>query len=96
VSKFPEVKRDLSLVIDKKVTFEEILQLANKESKRLIKKINVFSVYEGENIGANKKSYALSFILQDDNKTLNDKTIDKTMNGLINSFEKNIGALIRK
>ncbi|WP_109831137.1 phenylalanine--tRNA ligase subunit beta [Reichenbachiella versicolor] len=96
VSKFPEVRRDLSLVIDKNVTFKEIMEIAKKESKRLVKRINVFSVYEGENIGEGKKSYALSFILQDDNKTLNDKTIDKTMKSLISSFENNIGALIRK
>ncbi|MFY0624972.1 MAG: phenylalanine--tRNA ligase subunit beta [Reichenbachiella sp.] len=96
VSKFPEVRRDLSLVIDKSVTFNEILVLANKESKKLIKQINVFSIYEGENIGEDKKSYALSFILQDHDKTLTDKVIDKTMNALINSFEKNISAIIRK
>ena len=96
VSKFPEVRRDLSLVIDQQVSFKEILELAKKENKKLIKRINVFSVYEGDNIGKGKKSYALSFILQDDNKTLTDKVIDKTMNGLIGSFEKNINALIRK
>ena len=96
VSKFPEVRRDLSLVIDKKVTFKEILELAKKENRKLIKRINVFSVYEGENIGEDKKSYALSFILQDDNKTLTDKVIDKTMNSLMGSFEKNINAIIRK
>ncbi len=96
VSKFPEVRRDLSLVIDKKVTFKEILELAKKENRKLIKRINVFSVYEGDNIGEDKKSYALSFILQDDNKTLTDKVIDKTMNSLMSSFEKNINAIIRK
>jgi phenylalanyl-tRNA synthetase beta chain len=96
VSKFPEVRRDLSLVIDKGVTFNEILALAKNENKKLIKRINVFSVYEGDNIGEGKKSYALSFILQDDDKTLTDKVIDKTMNSLIDSFEKNINAIIRK
>lgn len=96
VPKFPEVRRDLSLVLDRKTSFSEILALAQKESKKLIKRINVFSVYEGENLGADKKSYAMSFILQDESKTLNDKVIDKTMNGLINSFEKNLNAVIRK
>lgn len=96
VPKFPEVKRDLSLVIDKNVTFDQINKLAQQENRRLIKKINVFSVYEGENIGKDKKSYALSFILQDEFKTLTDKQIDKTMNGLISSFENNLNAIIRK
>lgn len=96
VSKFPEVKRDLSLVIDKSVSFDQIRVLAERENKKLLKRINVFSVYEGENIGSDKKSYALSFILQDEFKTLNDKQIDRVMNGLIKSFEDNIGAIIRK
>ncbi|MFY0650511.1 MAG: phenylalanine--tRNA ligase subunit beta [Cyclobacteriaceae bacterium] len=96
VPKFPEVRRDLSLVIDKSVTFDDIKKLAQVENKKLIKRINVFSVYEGENIGENKKSYALSFILQDEFKTLNDKQIDKVMSALIRSFEQNINAIIRK
>jgi phenylalanyl-tRNA synthetase beta chain len=96
VSKFPEVKRDLSLVIDKSVSFDQIRMLAERENKKLLKRINVFSVYEGENIGSDKKSYALSFILRDEFKTLNDKQIDRVMNGLIKSFEDNIGAIIRK
>jgi phenylalanyl-tRNA synthetase beta chain len=70
--------------------------LAERENKKLLKRINVFSVYEGENIGSDKKSYALSFILRDEFKTLNDKQIDRVMNGLIKSFEDNIGAIIRK
>ena len=96
IPKFPEVKRDLSLVIDKNITFNQIIKLAKQENRKLIKNINVFSVYEGENIGEDKKSYALSFILQDEFKTLNDKQIDKTMNGLIKSFETNLNAIIRK
>jgi len=96
VSKFPEVKRDLSLVIDKSVSFDQIRILAERENKKLLKRINVFSVYEGENIGPDKKSYALRFIIQDEFKTLNDKQIDRVMNGLIKSFEDNIGAIIRK
>ncbi|PIB34379.1 phenylalanine--tRNA ligase subunit beta [Reichenbachiella sp. 5M10] len=96
VSKFPEVRRDLSLVIDKDVQFNQIMELAKTEGRKLVKRINVFSVYEGENIGEGKKSYALSFILQDEKKTLNDKVIDKTMNALMASFEKNLNAIIRK
>ncbi len=96
VPKFPEVRRDLSLVIDKNVTYDQIKTLTFKENKKLIKDVNVFSVYEGENIGENKKSYALSFILQDEFKTLTDKQIDKVMNGLMKSFEQHLNAIIRK
>jgi phenylalanyl-tRNA synthetase beta chain len=96
VSKFPEVRRDLSLVIDKKVTFDQIRTLAEKTERGLLQKINVFDVYEGENIGSDKKAYALSFILQDKNKTLTDQIIDKTMDKLMKSFESELNALIRK
>lgn len=96
VSKYPEVKRDLSLVIDKKITFDEIDALARQTEKKLLKKINVFDVYEGDNIGKDKKAYALSFTLQDQEKTLTDKIIDKTMENLINVYQNNLGAVIRK
>ena len=96
VPKFPEVRRDLSLVIDKNVTFEEIKRLARKKEKKLLVDINLFDVYEGGSIGKNKKAYALSFILQDREKTLTDKIIDKTMNRLMHSFENELNALIRK
>jgi phenylalanyl-tRNA synthetase beta chain len=96
VSKHPEVRRDLSLVIDKKVSFKDIQEVALTVEKRLIKKINVFSVYEGEKIDEGKKSYALSFILQDQNKTLQDKAIDKVMQQLIKKFESDLNAHIRK
>jgi len=77
--KFPEVRRDLSLVIDKTVTFEQIQKLARNYEKNLLRQINVFDVYQGENLGADKKSYSVSFILQDYEQTLTDKVIDKTM-----------------
>lgn len=96
VSKHPEVRRDLSLVIDKKVSFKDIQEVALTVEKRLLKKINVFSVYEGEKIEEGKKSYALSFILQDQNKTLQDKAIDKVMQQLIKKFESDLNAHIRK
>lgn len=96
VSKYPEVKRDLSLVIDKGITFDEIEALAKKTERKLLKKINVFDVYEGENIGKDKKAYALSFTLQDQEKTLTDKIIDKTMAALISVYQKDLGAVIRK
>ncbi len=96
VPKFPEVRRDLSLVIDKQVTFSEIKQLTEKVERKLLKQVNVFSIYEGENIGKDKKAYAISFILQDENQTLKDKQIDNVMNRLISAFEKDLSALIRK
>ncbi|WP_421872555.1 phenylalanine--tRNA ligase subunit beta [Marinoscillum sp.] len=96
ISKYPEVRRDLSLVLDKQVSYNEIRDLAFKSEKKLLTRINVFSVYEGENLEAGKKSYALSFYLQDTTKTLTDKVIDKVMNGLIRTFENEAGAIIRK
>jgi phenylalanyl-tRNA synthetase beta chain len=96
VSKFPEVRRDLSLVINKGVSFDQIKNVALKNESKLIKRINIFDYYEGENIGSDKKAYALSFILQEKNKTLTDKVIDKTMTRLMRSFEKDLGAIIRK
>jgi phenylalanyl-tRNA synthetase beta chain len=96
VSKFPEVKRDLSLVIDKSVSYEAIKKISLKEIGYLLSKTEVFDVYEGENIGKDKKAYALTFTLQDKTKTLTDKIIDKTMNKLMPAFEQEIGAIIRK
>ncbi|MCR9251226.1 MAG: phenylalanine--tRNA ligase subunit beta [bacterium] len=96
VPKFPEVRRDLSLVLDKKVTFEQAKNLAFKTERRLLKRLNVFSVYEGDKIEEGKKAYAINFILQDENKTLNDKQIDKVMANLMRSFEQELKAVIRK
>jgi phenylalanyl-tRNA synthetase beta chain len=96
VAKFPEVKRDLSLVLDAPVIFDDIRSLIMDTEKRLIKNIGVFDVYEGENIPQGKKAYALSFTLQDESKTLTDDEIEKTMQKLITAFEKKLGAVIRK
>jgi phenylalanyl-tRNA synthetase beta chain len=96
LNKYPEVRRDLSLVLDKAVTFEQIRQMALKLEKKLITDINVFDVYEGKNLGEGKKAYAISFILQDFEQTLTDKVIDNTMQKLMTSFEKELGAVIRK
>jgi phenylalanyl-tRNA synthetase beta chain len=95
VSKFPEVRRDLSLVVDKKVTFEELRQLAYRTEKQLLRLVNVFDVYEGANLEG-RKSYSISFILQDDQQTLTDKVIDKTMSRLIAAYERELNAVIRK
>ncbi len=96
VPKFPEVRRDLSLVLDKQVTFVEIQELVLATEKRLIKEIVAFDVYEGENIPKGKKAYALAFTLLDESKTLTDEEIDKTMQKLIGALEQKMGALIRK
>lgn len=96
VPKFPEVRRDLSLVLDKQVNFNEIKHLIHSVEKRLIKDIVLFDVYEGENIPENKKAYAMGFTLQDESKTLTDEEIDKTMNRLMTAFEQKLGAVIRK
>jgi len=96
ISKYPEVRRDLSLVIDKKVTFEEIKNILKRKDFFLLKNVNVFDYYEGESIGSDKKAYALSFILQDESKTLTDQVIDKVMNRLIEVYETELGAVIRK
>jgi phenylalanyl-tRNA synthetase beta chain len=96
VPKFPEVRRDLSLVLDKSVSFDEIRKMVLNTEKRLIKEIIAFDVYEGKNIPEGKKAYALGFTLLDENKTLTDEEIDKTMNQLMTAFETVLGAVIRK
>jgi len=97
ISKFPEVRRDLSLVLDKSVTFEQVKEvIQDREFARVLKDINVFDYYVGEKIEKDKKAYALSFILQDKSKTLTDKVIDKIMNRLMNKFESKLGAVIRQ
>jgi len=96
VTKFPEVRRDLSLVIDKQVTFDEIRNLVAQTEKRLIKNIVAFDVYEGDKLPKEKKAYALGFTLLDENKTLTDEEIDKTMEKLMKAFEQKLGAIIRK
>ncbi len=96
ISKFPEVKRDLALLLDKEISFAQVQQIAEKSEKKLLKRVSLFDVFEGEKLGANKKSYAVSFILQDETKTLNDKQIDKIMKKLMSNYEREIGAQIRK
>lgn len=96
VPRFPEVRRDLSLILDKKVNFSEIQSIALQIERKLIRDINVFDIYEGDKIEAGKKSYSVSFILQDLEQTLTDKVIDLTMKKLIDSFENKLGAIIRK
>lgn len=96
ISKFPEVRRDLSLVIDREISFDQIKKVALKAGGKLLQRIGAFDVYQGDKIEAGKKAYALSFYLQDTEQTLTDKVIDKTMSRLIQSFENEVGAYIRK
>lgn len=96
LSKFPEVRRDLSLVLDNQVSFDQIRRLAYQTERQLLKTINVFDVFTGESLGSGKKAYALSFILQDQHQTLTDQVIDKTMEKLMGAFERQLGAVIRK
>jgi len=95
ISKYPEVRRDFALLIDHNVSFKDIYTIAKQAEKQLLKDVNLFDVYEGENLPSGKRSYAVSFILQDENKTLNDKQIDKIMNKLQANFETQLGAKLR-
>ncbi|WP_298880163.1 phenylalanine--tRNA ligase subunit beta [uncultured Polaribacter sp.] len=93
--KFPAVKRDLALLLDSKVAFNEVYNLAFQSERKLLKDVDLFDVYEGSNLPEGKKSYAVSFLLQDETKTLADKQIDKIMQKLQQSFEKNLDAVLR-
>ena len=93
--RFPSVRRDLALLIDKNVKFDQIKQLALKTERQLLREVDLFDVYEGKGVPSGKKSYAVSFILRDDYKTLNENQIDKTMQRLIFMFGKELGAELR-
>jgi phenylalanyl-tRNA synthetase beta chain len=95
ISKYPEVRRDLALLIDTNVTFAQVKEVASRTERKLIKKINLFDVYQGDNLGEGKKSYAVSFTLQDEEKTLTDKQIDKVMQNLIGAFNRELAAQLR-
>lgn len=95
IPKYPEVRRDFALLVDENVQFEQIYTLAKQTEKGLLKQINLFDVYQGKNLPEGKKSYAVSFILQDDSKTLTDSQIDKIMSKLQVNFESQLGASLR-
>jgi phenylalanyl-tRNA synthetase beta chain len=95
IPKYPEVRRDLALLVDQTVTYNSIYTVARQTEKSLLKNINLFDVYEGQNLPEGKKSYALSFIIQDTTKTLEDAQIDKIMSKLIKNFETELGASLR-
>ncbi|MEM9930136.1 MAG: phenylalanine--tRNA ligase subunit beta [Bacteroidota bacterium] len=96
LSRFPSVRRDLALVVDKTVRFSEVEAIAKKQAKKLLQDVNLFDWYENENqLGVGKKSYAVSFVFQDASKTLKDKEVDKQMQQLIRQYEQKLGAHIR-
>ena len=95
IHKYPEVRRDLALLIDQNVTYDNIYNIARQSEKTLLTDINLFDVYEGQNLPEGKKSYALSFTIQDNSKTLTDVQIDKIMNKLQKNFETELGASLR-
>ncbi len=95
LAKFPAVRRDLSLLVDEQVKFDQLRQIAFNAEKKLLKEVDLFDVYEGDNLDKGKKSYALSFILQDESKTLKDKQIEKIMHSIVQLYEQNLGAKLR-
>jgi phenylalanyl-tRNA synthetase beta chain len=93
--KFPAVRRDLALLLDKGVKFSQIKETAFKSERQILREVNLFDVYEGKGIPEGKKSYAVSFMLRDDQRTLNEKQIDKTVQKLVAAFEREFGAQLR-
>ena len=95
ISKYPAVSRDLALLVDEKVEFADIEQIARQTEKKLLKSVELFDVYEGKNLPEGKKSYAVNFILQDETKTLNDKQIEAIMSKLTTNLKNKLGAELR-
>jgi phenylalanyl-tRNA synthetase beta chain len=95
IPKYPEVRRDFALLVDETIQFEQIFNLAKQTEKSVLKQVKLFDVYQGKNLPEGKKSYAVSFILQDDTKTLTDSQIDKIMGKLQSQFESQLGASLR-
>ena len=95
IPKFPAVKRDFALLINQEVTFNQVELIAYQTEKKLLKNISLFDVYTGDKLPEGKKSYAVSYTLQDESKTLTDKQIDKIMNKLKGAYEKQLGAELR-
>ena len=95
LSKFPEVKRDLALLVDTQTTFAQLREVALQAERKLLKSVSLFDVYEGDKLPEGKKSYALSFVLEDKTRTLDDKTIERVMSNLQKQFESRCGAVVR-
>jgi phenylalanyl-tRNA synthetase beta chain len=95
IPKFPEVRRDLALVLDPHVTYEDLEKAAFQAERKILRSVSLFDIYMGDKIAAGKKSYALSFLLRDDEKTLTDQVIEKTMSRILKAFEDNFQATLR-
>lgn len=95
IPKYPEVRRDLALLLNNEITFEQIYQIAEQSDKKLVKEIDLFDVYQGDKLPEGKKSYAVSFILQDAEKTLTDEQIEKTMSKILSNLTEKLGATLR-
>ena len=95
LSKFPEVKRDLALLVDNATTFAQLREVALQAERKLLKSVSLFDVYEGDKLPEGKKSYALSFILEDKSRTLDERTIEKTMSNIQRQLEQRCGAVVR-
>jgi phenylalanyl-tRNA synthetase beta chain len=95
ISKYPAVKRDLALLLDKKVKFSEVKSIAEKFGKKILRNIELFDIYEDEKIGKDNKSYAVSFTFRDDTKTLQDNDIEGVMKKLMEEYQSQLNAIIR-
>ena len=95
LSKYPEVQRDLALLVDRQTTFAQLREVAFSTERKLLKRVSLFDVYEGDKLPEGKKSYALSFVLEDKSRTLDDKTIERVMANLTRQFEQRCGATVR-
>ena len=95
IPKYPSVRRDFALLLDEKVSFSDIYDIATKAERKVLKDVELFDVYQGKNLPEGKKSYAVSFTFLDENKTLTDKQVDKIMSKLQQQFEKQLGASLR-
>lgn len=93
--RYPWVRRDLALLVDRSVKFSQIHDLAFRTERNILQEVDLFDVYESETIGRDKKSYAVSFILRDERQTLTEKNIEKTMGALVKAFEREFGATLR-
>jgi len=95
MTKYPSVRRDFSLLLDTEVNFSEIVDIAKETEKTLLKEVGLFDVYEGKDLGSGKKSYAVKFLLQDEEGTLNENRIEVAMNNILLQLEKQLGASLR-
>ncbi len=93
--KFPEVRRDLALLLDEAVKYEDIRRSALKAGKKLIKSVSLFDVYRGDKIPAGKKQYAINFVLQDPDRTLTDNEVENAMNRILDALKSEFGAILR-